>query len=347
MSRMNCRPSPNGHKWCNLFLTDTASHQPALLPDLRSVEHSKSKHFFLPKSPLSSCSGLSPEKTWRTWQSENKTYKKLCLFGTNKKKFKKLTKKKKKRASFFRKLTLFYHLSLCNDSHYRKDLYTFFIQFYNLTAITAQAPVVLNLHGVTLGRLLKIQITKSSAEHNSFHELRLLPKIWAGTTLPTGAKCMTNPCLSKLLQKRAAARTDCKAETLSLNCEYKHGFIIRLFFWVTQPMPWLQLDKNKSIVLYRSPASPAVSCCPTERSSPQLKGGTQRSRVAPCQESQAQPWASGSTHWVTDAQVAPTATAHTAEPFQRKVQSDGEVWGRKSMATSQPQPLCSQQWGEK
>lgn len=37
----------------------------------------------------------------------------------------------------------------------------------------------------------------------------------------------------------------------------------------------------------------------------------------------------------TDPQLAPTANAHTAEPFQRKTESDGEVQGRKSMATSQ------------
>lgn len=110
-------------------------------------------------------------------------------------------------------------------------------QFCNLTAGTAQALVVLNLHGVTPRRLLKIRITQSSAEHNSFPELWPFPKIWAGTTLPTGAKGMANPCLSKQPQKRAAARSDCKAGTISLNSECKHRFIIRLFFWVTQPMP--------------------------------------------------------------------------------------------------------------
>lgn len=106
--------------------------------------------------------------------------------------------------------------------------------------------MVLNLHGATPRRLLKIQITQSSAEHNSFPELWPFPKIWAGTTLPTGAKCTTNPCLSKPPQKRAAARSNCKAGTPSLNFECKHGFIIRLFFWVTQPMPWLHWIKIKA-----------------------------------------------------------------------------------------------------
>lgn len=100
--------------------------------------------------------------------------------------------------------------------------------------------------GVTPRRLLKIQITQFSAEHNSFPELWLFPKIRAGTTLPTGAKSMTNPCLSKLLQKRAAARSGCKTGTLSLNFECKHRFIIRLFFWVIQPMPWLHWIKIKA-----------------------------------------------------------------------------------------------------
>lgn len=49
----------------------------------------------------------------------------------------------------------------------------------------------------------------------------------------------------------------------------------------------------------------------------------------------------------TDPQLAPTATAHTAEPIQRKAESDGDIRGRKSMATSQVRPLCSQQRGEK
>lgn len=59
------------------------------------------------------------------------------------------------------------------------------------------------------------------------------------------------------------------------------------------------LDKNKSTVLHRSPASPDASCCPcsTARRRTQLKGGTQRSRVAPCQGSQPQPWVSGSRDW--------------------------------------------------
>lgn len=107
--------------------------------------------------------------------------------------------------------------------------------------------MVLNLHRATPRRLFKIQITQSSAEYNSFPELWPFPKIWAGTTFPAGAKCMTNPCLSKLPQKRAAAaRSYCKAGTHSLNSECKHRFIIRLFFWVTQPMPWLHWIKIKA-----------------------------------------------------------------------------------------------------
>lgn len=85
----------------------------------------------------------------------------------------------------------------------------------------------------------------------------------------------------------------------SLNFECKLRFIIRLFFWVTQPMPWLHWIKIKHSC--RSPASLDVSCCPCSavRRSTQLKGGTQRGRVAPCQGSQPQPWVSVSRDWAT------------------------------------------------
>lgn len=44
----------------------------------------------------------------------------------------------------------------------------------------------------------------------------------------------------------AAARRDCQAGTLSPDFEWKHRFIIRLFFWVLPPIPWLRWRKIKA-----------------------------------------------------------------------------------------------------
>lgn len=189
--------------------------------------------------------------------------------------------------------------------------------------------------GVTPRRLLKIQITQSSAEHNNFPELWPFPKIWAGTTLPTGAKCMTNPCLSKPLQMRAAARSGCKAGTLSLNFECKHGFIIRLFFWVIQAMPWLHWIKIKA--QYFTDHLPLLTRAAAH--APQ-RGGASTWREAHREAvwllargpSHSPGWVEHRLGHTQTPKPASTATAHTAEPFQGKAESDGEVWGRKPQA---------------
>lgn len=201
--------------------------------------------------------------------------------------------------------------------------------------------------GVTPGRLLKIQITQSSAEHNNFPELWPFPKIWAGTTLPTGAKCMTNPCLSKPLRMRAAARSGCKAGTLSLNFECKHGFIIRLFFWVIQPMPWLHWIKIKA--QYFTDHLPLLT--------PAAAHAPQRGGASTCREAHREAvWllARGPSHspgWV-EHRLGHTDTQsgfHCHCPHCRALPGESREWwrGLRQEATSLLWPLCSQQWGEK
>lgn len=146
-------------------------------------------------------------------------------------------------------------------------------------------------------------------------------------------------------KERAAARRGCQAGTLSPDFECKHGFIIRLFFWVILAMPWphwmeikAQYFTNHPATLLKHPAeggrAEKLGC---------LAAGVPRRQMQPAKHS---PGQEGTETQVTQkreqrhkpqrhpAVSFPTAM-HTAEPFQGKAESDGGVWGKESPATSQ------------
>lgn len=146
---------------------------------------------------------------------------------------------------------------------------------------------------------------------------------------------------------QTAARSGCKAGTLSLNFECKHRFIIRLFFWVIQPMPWLHWIKIKA--QYFTDHLPLLTRAAAR--APQ-RGGAPSWREAHREAV----WllARGPSHspgWVgaetghTDTQ----AGSHCHCPYCRALPGESREWwrGLRQEERGLHWPLCSQWWGEK
>lgn len=128
-------------------------------------------------------------------------------------------------------------------------------------------------------------------------------------------------------KERAAARRDCQAGTLSPDFECKRRFIIRLFFWVILPVPWLHWIKIKPRYFTNHPPilMQAAAWAPQQEEAPSWREACRKAVLLGgwVPHWQTQP-ANCSPRWegCTDTQLAPPATAHTAEPGQGKAESD-------------------------
>lgn len=116
-------------------------------------------------------------------------------------------------------------------------------------------------------------------------------------------------------KERAAARRDCQAGTLSPDFESKHGFIIRLFFWVILPAPWLHWIKIKAQSFMRLSWRKVLPVLCSEKST-QMKGCVRRSRAAARE---------GTDTGQTDTQLRPFATTHAEETCQGTAMEGSEA----------------------